>query len=122
MCAGMHVHSDCAGQPAPQTGFVSADMENTELQALPFCSSLMSVVKGQVSCGNWKADKWDSLREGLRALAAQTSQPLSLLLVSLRAEAVMCSDLAAVGMPYPNSPTLSFGLLISLLHNYQHVQ
>lgn len=79
----MHVHGGCAGQPGPQTGFISADVENTELQALPFCSFLVSVVRGQEFHGNWKADKWDPLREGLHALAAQTSQPLPLVLVSL---------------------------------------
>lgn len=83
MSAGMHVDRGCAGQPGPQTGFISADVENTELQALPYCSSLILMVKGQVSCGNWKADKWDPLREGLHALAAQTSRPLTLVLVNL---------------------------------------
>jgi len=73
MHAGTHVHSGCAGQPGPQTGFISADVENAELQALPFCTFLILVVKGQVSGGNWKADKWVPLREGLHALAAQMS-------------------------------------------------
>lgn len=81
MCAGMHVHSVCAGQPGPQTGFIGAYVENTELQALSFCSFLILMVKGQVSHG--KADKWDPLREGLHTLAAQTFQPLTLVLVGL---------------------------------------
>lgn len=83
MCASMHVHGGCAGQPRPQTGSIGPDVENTELQALPFCSFLILVVKGQVSRGNWKADKWDPLRGALHALAAQTSQPLTLALDSL---------------------------------------
>lgn len=40
----------------------------------------VSVVKGQVSPGSQKADKWRPLRGGLHALAAQTSQPLTLVL------------------------------------------
>lgn len=69
-----------AGQPGTQTGWISAD---TEIQALPFGSFLISVVRGQGFHGNWKADKCDPLREGLRALAAQTSRPLPLVLVTL---------------------------------------
>ena len=83
MCAGVHVHRGHAGQPGTQTGFISADVENRALQALPFCSFLILVGGSQVSCGNWKADKLDPLREGLHALAAQMPQPLTLVLVSL---------------------------------------
>lgn len=106
---GTHVHRGCAGQPEPQTGFISADMESTELQALPFGSFLISVVRGQGFHGNWRADKCDPPREGLRALAAQTSQPLPLVPVSLRAEAVMCTKTIAVGKAHLNSLTLSPG-------------
>lgn len=100
----------CAGQPGPQTGLISADVESPELQALPFGSFLVSVVRGQGFHGNWKADRCDPLREGLRASAAQTSQPLPLVLVSLWAEAVPRSEPTAVGRPHLNSPTLSPGV------------
>lgn len=107
MHAGTHIHNTCARKLWLQTGFVSVDVEKTELQALLFCSFLILVAKSQVSCGNWKADKWDPTWDGLHALGAQTSQPLILVPVSLWAEGVMCSDLIAVGKPSPNSVTLS---------------
>lgn len=59
------------------------------------------VLKGQVLCGNWTAEKWEPPREGSRALAGQTSQPLT--------PQPLSRSLVSVRKPWPNPVTLTPG-------------